>query len=62
MKKVKQEYIGKYITVYINGRAVSFNIADKMVNDSDFWVSKGIGHIFEEVTVKKFKTEEDGPA
>lgn len=59
MKKVKKEYIGQYITVYLNGRGVSFNISEKMVNDAKFWESKGLGHIFEDVVVKKFKTEED---
>jgi len=56
-KKVKSEHIGKYITVYLNGREVSFTIAEETANEADFWTEKGIGHIFEEVEPKskKFK-------
>jgi len=61
-KKVKSEYIGKYITVYLNGREVSFTIAEETANEADFWTEKGIGHIFEEVEPKskKFKGVEPG--
>lgn len=56
-KKVKSEHIGKYITVYLNGREVSFTITEETANEADFWTEKGIGHIFEEVEAKskKFK-------
>jgi hypothetical protein len=56
-KKVKSEYIGKYITVYLNGREVSFTIAEETANEAEFWIEKGIGHIFEESEPKskKFK-------
>ena len=56
-KKVKSEYIGKYITVYLNGREVSFTIAEETANEAEFWIDKGIGHIFEESEAKskKFK-------
>jgi hypothetical protein len=56
-KKVKSEFIGKYITVYLNGREVSFTIAEETANEAEFWIEKGIGHIFEdaEPKSKKFK-------
>ena len=56
-KKVKSGFIGKYITVYLNGREVSFTIAEETANEAEFWIEKGIGHIFEEVEPKskKFK-------
>jgi len=56
-KKVKSDFIGKYITVYLNGREVSFTISEDTANEADFWTEKGIGHIFEEVepNSKKFK-------
>ena len=56
-KKVKSEYIGKYIIVYLNGREVSFTIAEETANEAEFWIEKGIGHIFEESEPKskKFK-------
>lgn len=56
-KKVKSEHIGKYITVYLNGREVSFTITEDTANEADFWTERGIGHIFEEVEPKskKFK-------
>lgn len=58
MKKIKSEYIGKYITVYLNGREVSFTITEETAKEHKFWTEKGIGHIFEESVVKKFKGED----
>ena len=54
-KKVKSDFIGKYITVYLNGREVSFTIAEETANEAEFWIEKGIGHIFEEVEPKSKK-------
>jgi hypothetical protein len=54
-KKIKNEYMGQYVTVYLNGREVSFNISEETANDADFWTEKGIGHIFEEVEPKSKK-------
>ena len=54
-KKIKSEYMGQYVTVYLNGREVSFNISEETANDADFWTEKGIGHIFEEVEPKSKK-------
>jgi hypothetical protein len=56
-KKIKSEYMGQYVTVYLNGREVSFNISEETANDADFWTNNGLGHIFEEVEPKskKFK-------
>jgi hypothetical protein len=56
-KKIKNEYMGQYVTVYLNGREVSFNISEETANDADFWIEKGLGHIFEEIEPKskKFK-------
>jgi len=48
-KKVKSEYIGKYITVYLNGREVSFTITEETANEAEFWIEKGLDNIFEEV-------------
>ncbi len=49
--------MGQYVTVYLNGREVSFNISEETANDADFWIEKGLGHIFEEIEPKskKFK-------
>lgn len=47
--------MGQYVTVYLNGREVSFNISEETANDADFWTEKGIGHIFEEVEPKSKK-------
>jgi hypothetical protein len=48
-KKVKNEYIGKYITVYLNGREVSFTITEETANEAEFWIGRGLDNIFEEV-------------
>jgi hypothetical protein len=60
-KKIKSEYMGQYVTVYLNGREVSFNISEETANDADFWTNNGLGHIFEEVVVKKIKTDANTP-
>lgn len=60
-KKIKSDFIGKYITVYLNGREVSFTITEDTANEAEFWTEKGIGHIFEEVVVKKIKTDAQTP-
>jgi predicted nucleotidyltransferase len=59
-KKVKNEYIGKYITVYLNGREVSFTITEETANEAEFWIQKGLDNIFEEVVTKgKYKGVEN---
>jgi len=58
MKKVKIEYIGKYITTYNSkGFEVSFIVTEEIAQDYEYYTSIGLEYLFEEeVKVsKKYK-------
>jgi hypothetical protein len=55
MKKVKNEYIGQYVTMYNGNYETSFIVTEETANDADFYTSKGLGYLFEESEPKSKK-------
>lgn len=63
MKKVKNEYLGQYVTMYNTlGFDTSFIVTEETANDADFYTSRGLGYLFEDAepkSNKKYKGVED---
>lgn len=62
MKKVKNEYLGHYVTMYNGNYETSFNVTEETANDADFYISRGLGYLFEDAepkSNKKYKGVED---
>ena len=62
MKKVKNEYIGQYVTMYNGNYETSFTVTEETANDADFYTSRGLGYLFEDAepkSNKKYKGVED---
>ena len=60
-KKVKNEYIGQYVTIYNGNYETSFTVTEETANDSEYYISKGLGYLFEdaEPKSKKYKAVEN---
>jgi hypothetical protein len=59
-KKVKNEYLGQYITRYNPlGFETSFTVTEETANEAEHLTSVGLGYLFEEVEAepksKKYK-------
>jgi hypothetical protein len=67
-KKVKNEYLGQYITRYNPlGFETSFTVTEDTANEAEHLTSMGLGYLFEEVESeaksKKYKgVEPDAPS
>jgi len=67
-KKVKNEYLGNYITRYNPlGFETSFYVTEETANEAEHLTSVGLGYLFEEVEYeaksKKYKgVEPDAPS
>jgi hypothetical protein len=67
-KKVKNEYLGNYITRYNPlGFETSFYVTEETANEAEHLTSVGLGYLFEEVESeaksKKYKgVEPDAPS
>lgn len=62
MKKVKNEYLGQYVTMYNGNYETSFTVTEETANDADFYISRGLGYLFEDAepkSNKKYKGVED---
>ena len=62
MKKVKNEYLGQYVTMYNGNYETSFTVTEDTANDADFYISRGLGYLFEDAepkSNKKYKGVED---
>lgn len=58
--KTKNEYLGKYITMYNGNFETSFTVTEETAKDHKYYTSKGLGYLFEESTPKaKFKGVEN---
>lgn len=58
MKKVKNEYLGQYVTIYNKlGFETSFTVTDETAEQAEHLTSLGLGYLFEdaEPKSKKFK-------
>lgn len=61
-KKVKNEYIGQYMTIYNPlGFDTSFTVTEETAEQADYLTSIGLGHLFEEAELKgkKYKGVEN---
>ena len=63
-KKVKNEYLGQYITRYNPlGFETSFTVTEETANEAEHLTSVGLGYLFEEVESeaksKKYKAVEN---
>ena len=62
-KKVKNEYIGQYVTIYNGNFETSFTVTEETANEAEYYISRGLGYLFEEVEVepkgKKYKGVEN---
>jgi hypothetical protein len=56
-KKVKSEYLGTYVTIYNGNFETSFTVTEETANDAEYYISRGLEYLFEEVEPKskKFK-------
>ena len=56
-KKVKSEYLGTYVTIYNGNFETSFTVTEETANDAEYYISRGLEYLFEEVEAKskKFK-------
>lgn len=61
--KIKSEYLGSYITTYNSkGFQVNFTVTEDTALEHEYYTSIGLGYLFEEVKVKKYKgVEPDAP-
>ena len=62
MKKVKNEYLGQYVTMYNGNYETSFTVTEETANDAEYYTSKGLGYLFEDAepkSNKKYKGVED---
>ena len=61
MKKVKNEYIGQYVTIYNGNYETSFTVTEETANDAEYYISKGLEYLFEESEAKskKYKAVEN---
>jgi len=50
--KTKSEYLGKYITTYINNFEPSFTVTEETAKDHKYYTSIGLGYLFEETAPK----------
>lgn len=57
MKKVKNEWLGQYVTMYNGNYETSFTVTEETANDAEYYISKGLDYLFEESEPKskKFK-------
>ena len=62
-KKVKSEYIGQYVTIYNGNFETSFTVTEETANEAEYYISRGLGYLFEEVESepkgKKYKGVEN---
>ena len=62
-KKVKNEYIGQYVTIYNGNFETSFTVTEETANEAEYYISRGLGYLFEEVEAepkgKKYKGVEN---
>ena len=60
-KKVKSEYIGQYVTIYNGNFETSFTVTEETANEAEYYISRGLGYLFEEVEAKskKYKAVEN---
>ncbi len=56
-KKVKSEYLGTYVTIYNGNFETSFIVTEDTANDAEYYISRGLEYLFEDVEPKskKFK-------
>jgi hypothetical protein len=56
-KKVKSEYLGTYVTIYNGNFETSFTVTEDTANNAEYYISRGLEYLFEEVEAKskKFK-------
>ena len=62
MKKVKNEYIGQYVTRYNKlGFETSFYVTEETANEAEHLTALGLGYLFEEAEPKskKYKAVEN---
>lgn len=56
MKKVKNEYIGQYVTRYSKlGFETSFTVTEETANEAEHLTSLGLGYLFEDAEPKSKK-------
>ena len=62
-KKVKNEYLGTYVTIYNGNFETSFTVTEETANEAEHLTSVGLGYLFEEVESeaksKKYKAVEN---
>ena len=62
MKKVKNEYLGQYVTRYNSlGFDTSFTVTEETAEQAEYLTSVGLGYLFEEAEPKskKYKAVEN---
>lgn len=62
MKKVKNEYLGQYVTRYNKlGFETSFTVTEETANEAEHLTALGLGYLFEEAEPKskKYKAVEN---
>lgn len=62
MKKVKNEYLGQYVTRYNSlGFDTSFTVTEETAQEAEYLTSVGLGYLFEEAEPKskKYKAVEN---
>lgn len=61
MKKVKNEYIGQYVTIYNGNFETSFTVTEETANEAEYYISRGLEYLFEdaEPKSKKYKAVEN---
>jgi hypothetical protein len=50
--KTKTEHLGKFITIYNGNFETSITVTEEMAKDHKYYISKGLGYLFEESTPK----------
>jgi len=59
--KIKNEHLGKYITMYNGNFETSFTVTEETAKEHKYYTSKGLGYLFEESTPKvKYTGVEQG--
>ena len=58
--KIKNEYLGQYITTYNGNYENTIEVTEEMAKDHKYYTSIGLGYLFEESTPKvKYKGVEN---
>ena len=55
MKKVKNEYLGQYVTIYNGNFETSFTVTEETANDAEYYISRGLDYLFEDAEPKSKK-------